>query len=110
MGGNHIRTKTVFLAGHAALPQGMAAKGPYEHLAVVVEIDSKYGVIINAECTLITDLAINFLHDCLVGCCMEDGVDAIISEIINTYHGAAKNAIIASLKDLNRAYIKYKGM
>ncbi|ATW25126.1 DUF3870 domain-containing protein [Candidatus Formimonas warabiya] len=109
-GGEQIRARTVFLAGHAALPQGMAAKGPFDHLAVVVEIDRKYGVIVNAQCTLITDLANDIVHHCLVGFCLADGVDILISEIMDTYHGAAKNAIIASLKDLYREYNKYRGM
>lgn len=110
MGGEPIRPRTVFLAGHAALPQGMAAKGPFNHLAVVVEVDKKHGVIVNAQCTLITDLANNMVHKCLVGFCMENGVDELISEVIDTYHGAARNAIIAALKDLYREYNKYKGM
>jgi len=98
------------LAGHAALPQGMAAKGPYDHLAIVVEIDKKYGVIIDAKVTLITDVAINFIRNCLLGCSLAEGIDEIISEINDTYYGAAKNAIIAALKDLHREYTKQKGL
>lgn len=88
----------------------MAAKGPYDHLAVVVEIDKKYGVIIDAKVTLITDVAINFIRNCLVGRCLAEGIDQIIAEINVSYFGAGKNAIIAAIKDLYREYNKAKGL
>lgn len=97
-------SKTVFLAGHGALPQGMAAKGPYEYLAVVVEIDRKYGVIVDVQCTLVTDLANNIVRRVLKGYCLRDGIDGVINEIIDVYNGAARNAIIACLKDIGREY------
>lgn len=100
--------KTIFLAGHGKLPQGMAAKGPFDHMAIVVEVDEKYGVILNAQCTLVTDLAKNVVADILKGHSLRDGVEDIISEIKKVYHGAARNAIIASLKDLGRVYQKYQ--
>ncbi|MEL7565693.1 MAG: DUF3870 domain-containing protein [Dehalobacterium sp.] len=103
-----IKTKTVVLIGHAAFPQGMAAKGLYDHLSIVTEIDRVHGVVVNVECNLITNLANNFIYNLLKGYSLEDGVDSLISEVISTYHGAARNAIIASLKDLERKYIKYK--
>lgn len=92
------------------MPQGMAAKGSFDHLAVVVEVDRKYGVIVDAKVTLVTDLAINFVRNCLVGYCLADGIEPIIAEIIDSYHGAAKNAIISAIKDLNREYNKLKVM
>ncbi|MEL7565692.1 MAG: DUF3870 domain-containing protein [Dehalobacterium sp.] len=103
-----IKTRTIILVGHGALPQGMAAKGIYDHLAIVTEIDCKYGVIVNAQCTLITELANNVINNILKGYCLQDGIDPLINEIINVYRGAAKNAVIASLKDLYREYLKYK--
>lgn len=105
-GENNI-SKTVFLAGHGALPQGMAAKGLYEHLAVVVEIDRQHGVIVDAQCTLVTDLANNIVRRVLIGHCLNDGIDGIINEIIDVYNGAARNAIIACFKDLGREFNKF---
>lgn len=99
--------KTICLAGHGKLPQGMAAKGPFEHMAVVVEVDEKYGVVLNAECTLITGIARNVIEDILKGYSLKDGVEEIIAEVKRVYHGAARNAIIASIKDLSREYQNY---
>lgn len=87
----------------------MAAKGVYDHLAIVTEVDCKHGVIVSVQCTLITDLANNVINNILKGYCLQDGIDPLISEVVDVYRGAAKNAIIASLKDLYREYIKYIG-
>jgi hypothetical protein len=108
--GKTISTNTMILVGHAALPQGTAAKGSYDHLALVVEIDKKYGVIVNAECSLVTALADSTVKKLLVGRSLQDGVEVIIEEILSSYYGGARNALIAALKDLNREYRKIKEM
>jgi hypothetical protein len=46
---------TQFIAGHARLPGGMAAKSVFDTLTITAEIDKKYGVIIDASCTLATE-------------------------------------------------------
>lgn len=84
----------------------MAAKGPYEHMAIVVELDERHGVILDAQCTLVTDLAKDFLKNILKGYSLNDDVDKMIADVKEVYHGAARNAIIASLKDLSRTYQK----
>lgn len=101
--GAHI-ARTIFLAGHAALPQGMAARSTYSHLALVVNIDPKYSVITQASCTLVTAQAEQHIREILVGRSLKEGIDGIIEEFKVTYRGAALNAIIAALKDLYRTY------
>ncbi len=86
----------------------MAAKGLFEHMAVVVEVDQKYGVILNAECTLITGIARKAIEDILKGYSLQDDVEEIVAEVRRVYFGAAKNAIIASIKDLSREYQAYR--
>ncbi len=97
--------RTIFVAGHASLPQGMAAKGIYGTLAIVVEVDKRYGVIVQASCTLVTQQAQEYIRSILVGYCLRDGVEELIKEVKERYHGAAQNALIAALKDLHRTYM-----
>ncbi len=101
--------KTVFVAGHASLPQGMAAKGIYGTLAIVAEIDRKYGVIVQASCTLVTPLAQEYIRSILVGHSLLEGIEEPIQQIKECYHGAAQNALIAALKDLYRTYLSGSG-
>jgi hypothetical protein len=93
--------KTIFIAGHARLPQGMAAKSVFETLTITAEVDIKYGVVLEASCTLATEHGREFIGHILRGTSLKDGVEGTIKEIETYYRGKATNALIAALKDLN---------
>ncbi|HWO97215.1 MAG TPA: DUF3870 domain-containing protein [Bacillus sp. (in: firmicutes)] len=93
--------KTIFIAGHARLPQGMAAKNVFETLTITAEVDIKYGVILEASCTLATEHGREFIGHILRGTSLKDGVEDAIKEIQTYYRGKATNALIAALKDLD---------
>lgn len=99
-----IKRKTVFIAGHARLPQGMAAKNVYETLTITAEVDVKYGVILEASCTLATGHGREFIGRILRGTSLKANVDDAIVEIQTYYHGKATNALIAALKDLGQQF------
>ncbi len=50
-----INGKTILIAGHARLPQGMAAKSVFETLTITAEVDAEFGVVLEASCTLATE-------------------------------------------------------
>ncbi|MCQ6281584.1 DUF3870 domain-containing protein [Bacillus sp. EB600] len=100
--------KTMFIAGHARLPQGMAAKSVFETLTITAEIDRKYGVILEASCTLATEHGRQFIGQLLKGFSIKDGVDEAIDAIQTYYQGKGTNALVASLKDLALHYQKIK--
>ena len=95
-----------FIAGHGKLPSGSAAKAAYDTLALTVEIEREHGVILAVECTLATQLGRSFVADLLRGFSLEKGVEALIEEVKVHYFGAAKAALIASLKDLESEYVR----
>jgi len=92
--------KTIFIAGHARLPQGMAAKSVFETLTITAEVDMKYGVILEASATLATEHGRDFIGRLLKGTSLRDGIDEAIDAIQTYYRGKATNALIAALKDL----------
>jgi hypothetical protein len=96
--------KTIFIAGHARLPQGMAAKSVFETLTITAEVDVKYGVVLEASCTLATDHGREFVGRLLKGISLYDGVDEAIDAIQTYYRGKATNALIAALKDLDQHF------
>ncbi len=102
--------KTLFIAGHARLPQGMAAKSVFETLTITAEIDRKYGVILEASCTLATEHGRQFIGDLLKGFSINDGVDEMIEAIQTYYHGKGTNALVAALKDLVLHYQQMKAI
>ena len=92
--------KTIFIAGHARLPQGMAAKSVFETLTITAEVDVKYGVVLEASCTLATEHAREFIGRLLKGTSLNDGVGEAIDSIQTYYRGKATNALIAALNEL----------
>ncbi len=99
---------TVFIAGHAKLPSGMAAKSIFDTLTITVEMDRKYGVIIEASCTLATEHGREFISKLLRGHSLQDGIDKPLEQLTSSYLGKANNALVAALKDLYKQYEAYK--
>ncbi|MFB4165099.1 DUF3870 domain-containing protein [Alteribacillus sp. JSM 102045] len=96
---------TCFIAGHARLPQGMAAQSIFNSLTITAEVDRQYGVIIEASCTLATDHGRQYIHEILKGISIKNGVEEAEKLIETQYRGKATNALIAALKDLHRQYL-----
>lgn len=96
--------KTMFIAGHARLPQGMAAQNVFDTLTITAEVDIKYGVIIEASCTLVTDQGRNFIGELLKGFSLNEGVAEATANIQNYYKGKASKTLVAALKDLEQHY------
>lgn len=93
-----------FIAGHAKLPQGMAAQSVFQSLTITAEIDARYGVILEASCTLATGQGRDFVGRLLRGFSLQDGIDGPIKALKVHYHGKAVNALIAAVKDLHAQY------
>jgi len=100
--------RTVFFVGHAKLPQGMPACSIYDRLAVSLEVDCRYGVVVEAACTLATEHGREFISSLLVGYSLEEGIDDMVEAIKQHYKGAAQNAFAAALKDIYNSYLFYK--
>lgn len=98
---------TVFIAGYARLPAGMAAKSVYETLTITAEIDKKYGVIVAANCTLATEHGRHYVQNLLRGYSLQDGISIPVEEVNEHYLGKAGNAIVSALKDLQKQYDNY---
>lgn len=99
---------TYFIAGHARLPQGMAAKSVFDTLTITAEIDEKYGVILEASCTLATEHGREYIGRLLRGLSLLDGVEKPIQLIETHYRGKATNALIAAIKDLHAKFEEMK--
>ncbi|WP_047981828.1 DUF3870 domain-containing protein [Ornithinibacillus contaminans] len=98
---------TIFIAGHARLPSGMAAQNMFETLTITAEIDQKYGVIVAASCTLATSHGRDFVQQLLRGYSLRDGIEEPVEAVKRHYLGKAGNAIASALKDLHKQYGVY---
>lgn len=98
---------TIFIAGHARLPSGMAAKSMYEILTITAEIDKKYGVIVSTRCTLATLHAQEYIEHLLRGHSLQDGVEAPLMSLKEHYFGKAGSALESAVNDLYKQYEKW---
>jgi hypothetical protein len=96
----------LFFAGHARLPQGVPAREVFDSLALSVRCESRFGVILEVDCTLATELGRRFVQDALVGYSLRHDVAEMVRIIETTYHGGVQRALIAALKDLETEYIR----
>lgn len=96
--------KTVFIAGYARLPAGMAAQNMYDTLTITAEIDKKYGVIVSTSCTLATKHGRGYVESLMKGHSLQDGIDELTEHVKEHYLGKAGNAIQSALKDLYKQY------
>ena len=78
------------------------------HIGVVVEIDMHTGRILQAECTLATKLASDFIAKMLVGYNMNDGLDELNAMIEKHYQASAKKAVLTAVRMLNDKFISHK--
>lgn len=99
-----IHPRTIFVVGHARLPQGMAAKTQYDTLALTTQVDRRFGVITSASCSLVLDHTRDYVTQLLVGYSLLDGVEELCKDLERYYFGAARNALIAAIRDLGRKF------
>ena len=63
----------VFLSGYAKLPDNTTAQKLYNHLVLVVTAESSTGTILDADCTMATELGRRFIRELLVGYALPRG-------------------------------------
>jgi hypothetical protein len=89
-------------SGYARLPQDVSHQALYSRVGVVVEVDQN-GRIIHCSCTLIMDLARDFLNRLLSGRSVISERDVIESELRYRYRGHSQSALIYALRKVFEA-------
>lgn len=103
-----IDGNTLLLAGYAKLPANITAETVYTNLVLVVIIDKRTGVILEAEPSMVTNLSKKYIHDILSGYDMNRGPDEIIEVFNSCYHGNAKRALETALRMVFAKYRDFK--
>src|SRR5690625_6660124 len=100
---------TIFIAGHARLPSGMAAQNMYETLTITAEIDKNYGVIVTSSCTLATIHGQGFVEQMLKGYSLQDGIEKPIQIVKKHYLGKAGNALVSARSEEHTSELQSRG-
>jgi hypothetical protein len=93
----------VFVTGYAKLPQGITASELYTVICVGLLVDKETGIIIDAECSLVTSLARKVFKDLVVDHNIKD-MDEIESGFVQHYFGSAKKALISATRTCHEKF------
>jgi hypothetical protein len=98
---------TVLLSGYAKLPTNITAEMVFEMLAVAVLFDRRSGIILEAEASMVTNIARKFIAELLVGYNLNDGPDELMEDFETYYHGNAKRALETAIRMIFSKYQEY---
>jgi hypothetical protein len=99
---------TILMSGYAKLPSNTTAEMVYQILAVAVLFDKRTGIIVEAEASMITDIAKRFISKLLVGYNLNDGPDDLMETFETYYHGNAKRALETAMRMIFSRYQDYR--
>ena len=98
----------VLLSGYAKLPSNTAAQKLYDQLVVVVDVDLESGIVLEADCTMATDLGKRFVSTILKGYNLNHGADALLDVISVRYYGHLKKALLTAVKEICQHYAELR--
>lgn len=98
---------TVLLSGYAKLPNNITAETVYQTLAVAVLFDRRSGIILEAEASMVTEIAKKFIAGLLVGYNLNDGPEELMEDFEHYYHGNAKRALETAMRMIFSKYQEY---
>ncbi len=94
----------ILFSGYAKLPTGITASEISSVVGVMAVIDVEKGIIIEADCTLATELARRHVAEAIGGYSLQDGIEPLVQVIERIYQGNAKRAIITALRIIHDKY------
>ncbi len=98
---------TILLSGYAKLPSSTTAEAVYDILVLAVLFDNRTGTIVEAEASMVTDLAKRFIENLIVGYNLNDGPEGLIELFDAYYHGNAKKALETAIRGVFNKYRDY---
>jgi hypothetical protein len=93
----------VFVTGYAKLPQGITASELYTVICVGLLVDRNTGIILDAECSLVTSLAKRVFKSLVVDRDLKD-IEMIEQGFIDQYFGSAKKALISAMRTCHEKF------
>ena len=94
----------VFLSGYAKLPENTTAQKLYNHLVLVVTAEIPSGTILDADCTMATDLGKSFIRELLTGYDLHQGPEPLIELLSRSYYGHLRKALQTCIKGIYTQY------
>lgn len=95
----------ILITGYAKLPQGITATELYSIVGVSLLVERNSGIILDVDCTLVTQVARSFVKDIVIGKNLND-LEPIEYLFEKNYLGSAKKALISAIRTCNEKYLQ----
>jgi hypothetical protein len=105
---NEKQHEMVLFSGYAKVPVGITAAEVYKVIGLIVVVDIETGIITEADCTLATKLARDYISKLLIGYDLSKGSEGIQAILDRQYQGNAKKAISTALRIIHDKYRSFK--
>ncbi|MDR3349049.1 MAG: DUF3870 domain-containing protein [Acidaminococcales bacterium] len=102
------RDNLVLFSGYAKLPTGITASEMYKLIGIVVLVDISTGVVVEADCTLATELARRHVSKSIAGYDLNRGNEPLQQMLDKVYQGSAKKAVTTVIRIIYDKYRSYK--
>lgn len=89
----------IFIVGHSKPPKGLSTTDVYSTMSLALCVERRHGVILDADCSLVTETGRKFVRQLLVGESLVDCAEEVIRLVGERYHGGAAAALQAAWKD-----------
>ncbi len=105
---DNTKENLVLFSGYAKLPTGITASEMYKVIGIIVVVDVETGKIVEADCTLATELARRHVSTAIVGYDLNLGAELLQQKLDHIYQGSAKKAVTTVLRIIYDKYRSYK--
>ncbi len=103
-----IKENMVLFSGYAKLPTGITASEMYKLIGIIVVVNIDTGEIVEADCTLATELARRHVSTAIVGYNLNRGAEPLQVILDKVYQGSAKKAVTTVVRIIYDKYRSYK--
>jgi Domain of unknown function (DUF3870) len=95
---------TILVTGYAPAPKGSSMYEAYKTAGVVLEIDPKRNILVQAEFIFVTDLAKDYVSRLVQGYDLSQGIEPLVERIQMHYFTPSTDSVIMALRVAYQRY------
>ncbi len=99
-----MKMDTIIVTAYAKAPQNTGYYETNKYVGVVLEIDKKTEVIVDASITFMTETAINYFKRLVIGTNMAVGIPQLLEDVRSQYFAPSTQSLITALKTAHQRY------
>lgn len=96
--------ETLIVTAYAKAPKNTTMYENNKYMGIVLEIDKKSHIIVDAEVTVITEIVKKYFKKKMVGINFKEDINPLIEDIKENYHAPSQNSMIVAMKIAHQRY------